>query len=326
MKGRSAVTLTEPDDSGRRIAAVDALRGVAIAAMIIYHFSWNLDDLGIVQMDVKYGVEWTAFARTIAGTFIGLAGVSLVLATRRGFRFRPFGWRLAKIVAAAVLVSLASWYMVPNAYVFFGILHLIAFGSVVALPFLRLPTAAVLLVAIAVLAAPFFYKSALFNPPFLWWVGFTPRPPASIDYVPVFPWFAMILFGVVAGRLLTSFGMQSRFARWQPVGMAGRIAVGAGRWSLLIYLAHIPLIIAVLSPFAMSGSRSEAAMFTQECVTSCRAAERDSPVCEAYCACALSGVQDAGLLSSLLSGRMSADEDIQWLTIAGQCRLMEPLP
>lgn len=309
-----------------RIAAVDALRGVALAAMIVYHFAWNLSDLGIVAVDVRYDPGWTAFARTIAGTFIGLAGVSLVLATRRGLRRRPYLIRLAKIVAAAILISAGTFWFVPHAYVFFGILHLIAFASVAALPFIRLPAAIVLLAGIAVLALPFFFRSELFSAPLLWWVGLTPRPPASIDYVPVFPWFALALFGVVIGRVLVDSGTESVFARWVPSNLLARLPVTAGRWSLLIYLVHIPVIVAVLTLFAAPDARTQAATFTRECVTSCRATGREPPVCEIYCGCVLTGIEEAGFLPKALAGRMTAEESNRWLVIVNQCRPTDRLP
>ena len=303
-----------------RIAAVDALRGAALAAMIVYHFAWNLSDLGIVSVDVRYDPGWTAFARTIAGTFIGLAGLSLVLASRQGLRLRSYLIRLAKIAGAAILISAGTFWFVPHAYVFFGILHLIAFASVAALPFLRLPTTIVLAAGLAILALPFFFESELFSQPFLWWVGFTPRPPASIDYVPVFPWFAMALFGIVIGRSLLKYGMQSAFAHWLPSNIVARLLVTAGRWSLLIYLVHIPVIVAILTPFAAPDTRTLAATFTRECVTSCRATGREPPVCEIYCNCVLNGIEDAGFLSKALGGRMTAEENNRWLDTVNQCR------
>lgn len=320
------MTETATENRLPRIAAVDALRGVALAAMIVYHFAWNLSDLGIVSVDVRYDPGWTAFARTIAGTFIGLAGVSLVLATRRGLRLRPYLIRLAKIVGAAILISAGTFWFVPHAYVFFGILHLIAFASVAALPFIRLPAAIVLLAGIAILALPFFFRSEVFSVPLLWWVGLTPRPPASIDYVPVFPWFALALFGVIIGRVLVDSGTESAFARWMPSNFFARLPVAAGRWSLLIYLVHIPVIVAVLTLFAAPDARTQAVTFTRECVTSCRATGREPPVCEIYCGCVLAGIEEAGFLPKALAGRMTAEENNRWLVIVNQCRPTDRLP
>jgi len=317
------VSLSATEDRAPRIAAIDALRGLAIAAMIVYHFSWDLSSFGFIAVDVIADPGWKAFARMIAGTFVALVGVSLVLATRKGLRRQPFLRRLAIIVGAALLVTLGTWYYFPNAFVFFGILHLIAFASVAALPFLRLPTAVVLPAAVVIFTLPFFFTHELFQYPLLWWVGFTPQPPATVDYVPVFPWFALTLFGIVAGRLLLRYGSDSRFARWIPKEFFGRLAVFAGRWSLLIYLVHQLILIGLLSaiaPLLAPDPGAQAATFTNECVTSCRATGREPPVCEVYCSCVLAGMREADILSTALTGRLSPEENDRWLTLIKQCR------
>jgi uncharacterized membrane protein len=310
----AAVGLTATEDRGPRIAAIDALRGLAIAAMIVYHFSWDLSTFGFIAVDVIADPGWKAFARTIAGTFVGLVGVSLVLATRKGLRLRPYLRRLAIIVGAALLVTLGTWYYFPDAFVFFGILHLIAFASVAALPFLKLPTAIVLVAAVVVFALPFFFTHEVFQQPLLWWVGFTPQPPATVDYVPVFPWFGLTLFGIVAGRLLLSYGQDSFFARWGPSGFLGRLAVLAGRWSLYIYLVHQPILIGLLWLVATYAVPADPRQdFLASCTTECRTGG------EATCSCTLNAMTEAGLPISANVDRLSVAERDRWMTLVRQC-------
>jgi uncharacterized membrane protein len=305
---------------------------LAILAMIVYHFSWDLSYFGLFSVNVVEDPGWRAFARIIAGSFIALVGVSLVLATRNGLNWRPYLRRLAIIVAAALLVTAGTWFLFPTDFVFFGILHLIAFASVAALPFLWLPSLVVFLAGIVVLVLPFFYTAEVFSHPLLWWVGFTPRPPNTVDYVPVFPWFAMTLFGIVAGRLFLRFAEDSPFSLWSPKDRFGRLAVVAGRWSLPIYLVHQPILIGILTAVAPVGApnnaAAEAELFTSECVTTCRTAGREPPICEAYCGCVLAGIEGGGFLSSALSGRMSAQENDRWLKLINRCRPIDgpPIP
>jgi uncharacterized membrane protein len=317
-----AANLTAIDVSGRRIAAVDALRGIAIAAMIIYHFSWDLGFFGFISVDVTTDPAWVVFARTIAATFIGLVGVSLVLADRQGFRPRPFLWRLAKIVAAALLVTIGTWSVFPEAFVFFGILHLIAFASVAALPFLWLPTSVTLLAGLAVVILPFFFSAEIFSNPLMWWVGLAPTRPTSVDYVPVFPWFGVTLFGVVAGRLLVQYWSDSRLATWTASGFVGRSAVLAGRWSLVIYLLHqlvlFGLVWTVANILLPDPGHSVVAQM-QKCVPECRSTGHQPPVCEAFCSCILNEVDKAGYLDALATRRMSAEQNDHWLSVVDKC-------
>jgi uncharacterized membrane protein len=327
--GASAVSVVAAEDRGPRIAAIDAARGIALLAMAIYHFSWDLSNFGLIAVDVIADPGWKAFARTIASTFIFLVGVSLVLATRRGLDWSAFLRRLAIIIGAAVLVTLGTAYMFPNAYVFFGILHLIAFASVAALPFLWLPLPIVFLVAAAVFALPFFFSHEVFAWWPLWWVGLAPRPPAtSVDYVPVFPWFAMTLFGIVAGRLFLRFGGDSAVARWQP-GRAGRLAGLAGRWSLPIYLVHQPVLIGLVSlaaTFFPPDPEVQATTFRTDCVVNCRAGGRDAPFCESTCNCVLEGLQERGMLSTAVPGRMSAADNDEWIRLVRACVPQADMP
>lgn len=314
--------MSATEDRGRRIAAVDALRGIAIAAMIVYHFSWDLSYFGFTSVNIAADPGWKAFARTIAGTFVTLVGVSLVLATRHGFRPIPYLRRLAVIVGAAVLVTLGTRYVFPEAYVFFGILHVIAFASVAALPFLWLPTPLVLLAGLVVFALPFFFTSAVFDAPWLLWVGLSQRLPTSVDYVPVFPWFGLTLFGIVAGRLLVRHAGDSALALWTPSRRTGRLAILAGRWSLLIYLVHQPVLIGLVwtvAQFALPNPNYSVDALMETCVPECRTTGHAAPVCESFCYCMLTGIDDAGFLEEAVTRRMNAEQNDIRLALVDKC-------
>jgi uncharacterized membrane protein len=229
-----------------RLAALDAVRGIALVAMAIYHFAFDLATFGLIRVDVAGDLGWKLLARATAGTFLLVVGVNLVLATRRGLRPRPFLRRLAVIAAAAALVSLGTWFADPRTFVYFGILHAIAVSSVLAVPFLALP--AWLNAAIGAVVVVLGNTVALlaFDSPWLLWIGMAAFIPPTVDYVPLFPWFGVVLLGVAAGRLLAEGGGDTAFARWVPAGAPGRLAVLAGRWSLLIYLVHQPLFYGLL--------------------------------------------------------------------------------
>ncbi|MEH6726460.1 MAG: heparan-alpha-glucosaminide N-acetyltransferase domain-containing protein, partial [Hyphomicrobiales bacterium] len=64
----------------QRLPMIDAMRGIALIAMIIFHASWNLDAFRFTQMGVLSAPAWLGFARAIAGSFLILTGISLALA------------------------------------------------------------------------------------------------------------------------------------------------------------------------------------------------------------------------------------------------------
>ncbi len=89
----------------------------------------------------------------------------------KGIRWRGFLIRLAMVAGAALAISVVTYIAVPGAFIFFGILHEIALASLLGLAFLRLPALVTLVVAAAVIAAPFYARAAMFDHPWWWWLG-----------------------------------------------------------------------------------------------------------------------------------------------------------
>lgn len=240
---------TLPTDTTRpasRLVFLDVARGVAILAMIGYHLGWDLSALRLITTDVAADPAWRVFARLIAGTFIGISGINLVMATRRGFRLRPFLTRLAIIIAAALAVSAGTYWFAPQTFVFFGILHCIALASVLALPFLYLPSWAAALAAALCLVAPSLVSSPIFDAPGWYWLGLSTAVPATVDYVPILPWFGVTLIGIIIGRLLVRHPT-GRLPQWRGQARWARALAVTGRWSLVIYLVHQPILMGALS-------------------------------------------------------------------------------
>lgn len=249
-----------------RLAIIDVARGVAIVAMAIYHAGLDLSRpeyggfyglIGLHPLESPF--VW--LARITAGSFLFLVGVSLVLAHRRGINFAKFGRRLAILVGAAALVSIATYFVVPDAWVRFGILHSIAAASVVGLLFLRLPLVVVLAAAIFAYVAPSLLADPMFNHPAWVWLGLSTEVPPMFDYVPLLPWFSAPLLGIFAARLALRLRFDETLARWQPTSFLPRVLAGAGRWSLVIYLVHQPILLGLFYLLALAMGRAPAFAF-----------------------------------------------------------------
>ena len=313
-----------------RLAIIDVLKGVAILAMIVYHFAWDLSAYQLIAVDVTGDLGWRIFARSIAGAFLALVGINLVLATRNGFRRGPYFRRLAIILVAALLVSLGTWLLDPATFVFFGILHLIAIASILALPFLRAPLWVILGAAVVFIAGPHFLTSPFFDAPAWYWLGLSPNPPPTVDFVPVFPWFGVVLLGVAAGRLILANPDLPPW-RWPASGWLARILVFAGRWSLAIYMIHQPILIGGLMLTAPLLGPSQAALERQllgEYQASCAAVGYDRAVCDAYANCILAELERHENILADAAKRALTDADrALWLGYADQCRAKTlPLP
>jgi uncharacterized membrane protein len=225
----------------RRIAAVDALRGVGICLMVVYHFAFDLAWFHMIEADFYHDPFWLAARALIVTIFLGLVGVSLVLAKHAHPGPQPFWRRVALIAACAILVSIASYLIFPQTFITFGILHAIAVASVLARPLIDFPRLALALGA-AMIVAGATVQLPLFDLPWLNWIGMMTHKPATEDYVPLFPWLGVVLIGVAAGAALPR--LQSLIApvsRRSPAWLAW-----LGRHSLVIYLVHQPLLIGAL--------------------------------------------------------------------------------
>lgn len=306
-----------------RIAAVDAARGIALIAMAVYHFSWDLSFLQLAAIPVMSDPGWRWFARIIAGSFLFLVGVSLVLAHGTRIRRRAFLKRLAIVSAAAAGVTAATFFAFPASFIYFGILHCIALSSVLALPFLRAPLALLAGTAALCFAAPLLFTAPALDAPWLDWLGLGSRsPPPTNDYVPVFPWFGFVLLGVAAGRLIhrRTLGRLPASRRW--TGPLARALIWSGRRSLLIYLLHQPLLLGSLLLLVRVTGPNPAAQeadYRRECQVSCVRSGAAAPRCRAGCACAVERLKGAGLWSQALGGQATPAEQERLSSLAQQC-------
>lgn len=56
---------------------LDVLRSFALLGMIVFHFTRDLEMFGYLAQGTTLSGGWALFARSIAGSFLLLAGVSL---------------------------------------------------------------------------------------------------------------------------------------------------------------------------------------------------------------------------------------------------------
>jgi uncharacterized membrane protein len=320
--------MIEAKPSGR-IALIDALRGTALIAMAIFHSAWDVSYFRLIRFDPGLSTGWTIFARAIAGTFLALVGVSLVLSTRRGFNRRAYWRRLRMVVIAAALVSAATYFVMPQGWVFFGILHQIALASVLALPFLRLPPLGNLAAAALFFIVPQVFRSPVFSFPGLWWVGLAPEAPLSFDYVPLFPWFGVVLFGIALAQFGVGRGWDVRLAPWQPRLAIGRWLVFGGRHGLAFYLIHQPVLYAFFFAIAylfVPNAAEDAAR--ADCADRCILLGNGEAGCQSYCACVFDGLKTKALLKPLLDNVMTPEQTASLRDTAGVCsaKTMPPAP
>ncbi|WP_170181997.1 DUF1624 domain-containing protein [Phreatobacter stygius] len=316
--------MTEPNEKpapSRRIDLIDLARGVTLLAMFVFHFAWDLSLFRLIDVDIAMEPGWRWFARCIAGSFLVLVGISLVLATRDGINGKAFLRRLAMVAGAAALVTLGTWFALPDSFVFFGILHHIALASVLALPFLRLPPLAIAGAIITCFALPELLTSPILDARWLGWLGLGRLPLQTADYVPVLPWFGCVLAGVLAARLALATGLADSLSRWRAVSVPARLIAWGGRHSLPIYLLHQPIFFAILLVAARIATlpAADARPFVAACERSCTGSGQSADLCRRACACTVQGLKRDQLWAKVLADTLTEDERDQMSDIAQAC-------
>jgi uncharacterized membrane protein len=232
-----------------RITLIDIARGAALAGMTIFHFCWDLTMFGLADPALMTGAGMIWFGRVIAGSFLFLAGFSLVLAHGDGIRWRKFVIRLTMIAGAALAITVVTLIATPDAFIFFGILHAIALGSILGLALLRLPWWLAAALAAVFLVGRHWLSTPGFDSPWLWWTGLSSASPRSNDFVPMFPFFGMVVAGIAGGKLISRLNLLGDLAQVSLRGRLSELLQLIGRHSLLYYLLHQPVLIALLGGY-----------------------------------------------------------------------------
>jgi uncharacterized membrane protein len=306
--------------TANRLPAIDIARGGALLAMFVYHVMWDLASFGVVGHDFATSPPSKFFAHSIAFAFLILVGISLSLAARNAPR-RAFWQRLGRIALAAAAISIVTWFVFRDQFIYFGILHCIALSSLLALPLRQAPIPVVLGLAIGAIAVPYLFQSPFFNAPIWLWLGLSTEVPASVDYQPLAPGFGIVLLGLCIGRIISSPAPE-----WMQRAARGPILATlefGGKHSLVIYLLHQPVFFVMLFG-AVQVFGSNAVKFEADFIDSCQAKCRDTAgtdprICAESCSCVVRELKGADLWTQYQSSKLTVDEHTQVSAILDVC-------
>ncbi len=231
-----------------RFDRLDALRGVAIVWMALFHLGFDLNYFGLLAVRYSFHRDplWTTQRTCIVSLFLLCAGLGQAVALHAAQGkplFNPRFWRRwLQVAACAALVSAGSALMFPRSWISFGVLH----GMAVMLILARLAAPlgrGLWPLGAALIALPRLVQHPFFDTPYTHWVGLVTHKPITEDWVPVLPWLGVMLWGLAAGQWLL---------RRRPNWLAGDVPAALqplavlGRWSLSFYMLHQPLLIGAI--------------------------------------------------------------------------------
>jgi len=231
-----------------RFWEIDALRGIAVLMMITFHFLFDLNYFRGFSIALSSGF-WLVFARATLTVFLLLVGISLSLSYSRvkdkldgSTAAKKYLKRGLRIFCYGLAITAVTFAFFPQGAIWFGVLHCIGISIILAIPVLpRKRTVLVLgivLILLGVLLAQFTVSF-----PWLLWLGFYPAGFYTFDYVPLLPWFGVVLLGLFLGK--SFYGNRKPSEGPKAAGPLNWL----GRHSLLIYLIHQPILVGLLLVF-----------------------------------------------------------------------------
>lgn len=244
----------------KRIELLDELRGFAILAMIVHHTFY---DIGFVL-----GLSWgeTVFNKLCLlqpffwAIFIIISGICSRLSrntVKRGLIVLGAG--LAITLVTAVLMPLFGF---EGAEIYFGILHCLGSCMIITgllMPIIKKINPIAGMIVCALLFALFYsiaegsllfglipLPKGLYATNYLVPLGIYNKKFFSADYFGLLPWIFMFLFGAFLGH----YAAGGAFPKWTYEKHCKPLAF-IGRNSLWFYLAHQPVIYAVMFIIAL---------------------------------------------------------------------------
>ncbi len=245
-----------------RFDRLDALRGIAIVWMTLYHFCFDLNHFGWIKQDFYQDPLWTWQRSAIVSLFLLCAGAGQAVALHQGQGVSVWGlrfWRRwAQVAACALLVSISSYVMYPQSFIYFGVLHAIAVMLIIVrltahwgvwlwpLGGLAIASKFIAADAISTAATLQFLNEKSFS--ILGWIS---ELPVTEDYVPIFPWLGIMWWGMAAAQWLLANRAMVLTGGIMP---SVRWLAWLGTWSLTWYMLHQPVMIGAMTVLKKLGA------------------------------------------------------------------------
>lgn len=219
-----------------RIDFINAIRGFAVILMIVHHFMYDLVTFLDAPSWLYSNGILDIFQRFFAGVFICLCGVS------SRFSHSNIKRGIATLCAAGIISAVTFFIEMP---IIFGVLHLLGtcmlFYGLSKKLWDVIPRWLTLIISVAgTIITAWCITNVHIENKNLWILGWTYNGFVSHDYFPLFPWIFVFLFGTWLGFYIRD----NRFPRWFYTTKIP-ILPTIGRHSLLIYIAHQPVLYGV---------------------------------------------------------------------------------
>ena len=235
-----------------RIHLLDFLRGVSVLAMLIYHFFWDLGYFKFIELEQMTRGFPLFFAQCIGASFITISGISFRIASLSDNFTHKFLKRLSILILICSVITLVTFFLDKNSFIFFGILHFLATCSIIGLILLRVKNNYIFFIFFVVSLMVSVNKATYDLPGYFSWLGFNKNIPISNDFYPLFPWVCFYFFGLWICQPAKSY-LEGKFSNdkdyyYKFSGVYKGLQF-VGRNSLTIYILHQPIFFSLFLIF-----------------------------------------------------------------------------
>jgi len=237
----------QPARVEERYWEIDAIRGLSLLAMIVFHTIFILGVFNIINGSVWIWIcSYIPFGTSV---FVIISGAALILRHGR-MSGKPRGQYYLAIVkrgievifigiAVALLGSLLIKMFIDDGnYMYFNFLQMMGVCMILCIPFLSLGKWNFIPAIFFILLGGFL--ETISGPVWLMIFGVIPPDFFPRDFFPIFPWLGVMLLGVSIGSILYPRGYRRYHIR--PAGKIGTTLAQIGKYPLQVYVVHIPLV------------------------------------------------------------------------------------
>lgn len=216
--------------TSRRIWEIDAVRGIALVLMIVFHFLFDLREFYGFPVQYNSGVYY----------YIGkVSGILFILISAISCAFSFSNLRRAvKFLGVALAITIGTHLYNPAFGIRFGILHFLGTCILLYPLFRDLNKYVLALLGTMIIIVGRYFGGLSADNNYWFLFNLTSNTWVSADYYPLFPWLGVFLYGIALGKTL--YHRKQSLVKWCPgSNFFGYI----GRHTLLVYLAHQPLLL-----------------------------------------------------------------------------------
>lgn len=217
---------------------LDLYRALAVVFMVIFHFTYDLHFFSFIELNTTEIEFWIYFRTFIVAMFMSAVGMSLYLVYSKTFNLYKYKKRLLLLGTVSLLISIVTYFIFPQSWIYFGVIHMIFIASLLGPLFVKKPNiSGVLGVFIVVLYLLGYRMTPLFE----LLQGILHLPPVyTEDLAPFIPWFGVVLLGIwtMHHNLISNVKI--------PKNPTTQKLAFIGKHTLFIYLTHQVILFALL--------------------------------------------------------------------------------